>query len=715
MRIAFSLVAFLVVLFGLYAANVAVGMHVVPHYDGTIAGLRVSAPVQILRDARGVPHIRAASERDAVFAEGYAQGTDRLFQLDLLRRFVYGRLSEVLGSATLETDEASRTVPVRAIVERQWAALPQHDKELLEAFAEGINAAAAREEKPPEFRALLYHMDPWRPQDALAVGFATTLDLIDSWNDVAVRTGREPLSDPCYDAPVTDGLAAFEARKAPCKVTAGRVAMLLDMRPPVGSNEWAAGAAHTATGRALLANDPHLRLGIPGVWYLVEISAPGYHVAGASLAGTPGIILGHNEHVAWGATNGTVASLSVYDAPPALDASKWHDETFGVRFGGTAKKRYYDDGRFFGANAGYGKFTRFVLVDWDGYRHPESPLVGFEGLNHANSMDQALAALRGYRGPTQNFEIADTDGRVAYQLAGAIPNDPLWATGVHSAAQIPNDYPMLPFDALPKVAPSRDAIVWTANNKMYGAGYPYRLSAEFGPPYRAARIAQLLAARSTYDVAYFESMQMDTLSLAERELDADILKSASGRSYPRESWQSRALVNLAKWDGRFTPDAVGASTMYEIRLQLARTRQGIVNAMLGARAPGANLLDAVKLDDKHVAAMSKPWGTTGAVVVEHPLAALGLSFLNGTTFAGNGDAYTVHVQNYGFSQSFRAVWDVGNWDAGGITIPQGECGLPGSPNYTDEAADWVAGRLRPLAFSTAAVDKAMVHRMTLTP
>ena len=306
----------------LYAGNIAVGMHSTATVSGTIAGSGVRAPVQILRDVRAVPHIRAPNDHDLFFAEGYVMAQDRLFQLDLLRRFVYGNLSEILGSAALRSDENARVVPVRAIVERQWQTLDAREQAMVQAFTDGVNAAAKREPTPVEFRVLDYDMKPWQPQDSLAVSFATVLDLTDNWNDIAARIGNEPLlTDPCFDAPVTEGLARV-ADPAHCSANAARAALirsLLDTRPPIGSNNWAAGAAHTQTKRALLANDPHLHLGIPGVWYLVDMQAPGFHAAGATLVGTPGVTLGHNDRIAWGATNGTVTALSIFDRPASLD------------------------------------------------------------------------------------------------------------------------------------------------------------------------------------------------------------------------------------------------------------------------------------------------------------------------------------------------------------------------------------------------------------
>ena len=683
------------VLAALYAGNVMVGMHSAATVNGTVAVAGVRAPVQILRDARGVPHIRAQNDHDLFFAQGYVEAQDRLFQLDLLRRFVYGDLSEILGAPGLRSDEAARVVPVRAIVERQWQALSGRERAVIEAFSDGINAAAKREPTPVEFRILDYDMTPWRPEDTLAVSFATVLDLTDNWNDIAARIGNEPpLTDPCFDAPVTEGLTRI-ADPAHCNARTARadlIRSLLDARPPIGSNDWAAGAAHTATKRALLANDPHLRLGIPGVWYLVDLQSPGFHVAGATLAGTPGVTLGHNDRIAWGATNGTVTALSVFDPPAALDPADWQTETFRMRVGRSVTKKYYRAAREFGTDVVVRGHPRFVLVRWNAYENPRSPFVAFDELSRARNIEDALAALRSYPGPTQNFVLADVSGRVAYQLGGEIPDDPLWSRGIHPANDLNKQYADVPFDKLPRVAPSRDAVVWTSNNKIYGANYPYRLSAAFAPPCRAYRVAQLLRARKIYDVNYFASMQMDVLSVCERQL----------ASYVPE---------LMAWDGRFTPDSTNATAAYHLRTALVHEFGGMSKAMIGSRTRPGAVTALAAIEDPS----PQPWGIAGAVQVEHPLAPLGVSFLNGTKFAGDGDAYTVHVQNYGFSQSFRAVWDVGNWDAGGITIPQGESGRPAGGHYTDEAADWVAGRLLALPYSTSAVDRAVVNRLTLLP
>jgi penicillin G amidase len=693
-----------------FFVNVAVGMRAHARYADTISGLPLRSAVSIIRDDRGVPHISAANDDDLYFAQGYVEGADRLFQMDLERRFVEGRLAEVFGGVALPSDEAERSVPVRAIVTAQWQSLNDHARAILVAFSNGVNAAIQREPLPVEFRVLEYRPAPWTPEDSLSIGMAEVLDLIDDWNAIAPRDAvyrrggqrlleeRFPLSDPCYDAPVVGGLRAV-APGANCPQRSWLIRELRDPRAPIGSNEWAVGANRALTHRALLANDPHLALSIPGVWYLADLRAPELHVAGATLSGVPGIVLGHNEFLAWGMTDATVASLSVFEPPAHLDPSGWRTEAIGVRFGSKVTQRYYSTAHDFGVTTDAG---RFVLVRWPAYEHPAFAGTTFDELARARSVQDGLVALRSFQGPAHNFVLADTAGRVAYTLAGPIPNDPVWAMHFHPARDLSRAYPVIPFDRLPQVAPSRDGVVWTANNRMYGAGYPLQLSPQFAPPYRAYRIAQLLRARPKYDVAYFAQMQMDVLSLPEREL-------AHRLASQLRNQQPATAAMLAAWNGEMTGDSTTATLVQAIRLQLTQGQRLRMTALL------AKLRTSRIVPHVDVLPSPDPWSVAGSVRVFHKLSALGIDALNGVTLPGYGDAYTLHVQYPGYSQSFRAVWDVGNWDAGGITLPQGESGEPGSGHYTDQAAAWIAGQLWPLPFSEAVVKRTAVDREMLLP
>ena len=736
-----------------WIVNALIGMRAAAQTAGTLRAPGLTASAQIIRDARGIPHIRASNDHDLFFAQGYAEASDRLFQMDLLRRFVYGRLAEIIGSAALRADEQARIVDIRGIARAQWSHVNAHDRALLQAFSDGVNVAMQQQPAPVEFHLLVYRPQPWNPQDSLAVGMATALDLIDPWDDVIRRdavarahsAAKEQdlysITDPAYDAPITSRTVAPIARLS-SKNGLARATFNLPDREPVGSNEWAVGALHSTTGRALLANDPHLRLQIPGVWYLVDLRSGELHVAGGSLAGTPGVILGHNDNIAWGATNGTVVTEVVYR--DAATHMKMRNETFHVRFGRDVTVSYYGTKHGFVVQH---RGTTAYAVDWNAARDPLTALLTFEGLDRARSISDALKALRNYPGPPQNFVIADRSGSVAYQLAGLIPDDPLWGLRVHAGSD--PLYPFIPFDALPHVNASRSGIVFTANNRMYGAGYPYRLSAFFEPPYRAKRIEQLLSTKPRFSVADFARFQTDTLSLAEQELARETLAAVARKGVQDDPALQPYVQALSAWNGRFDPDSRGAPIIREVArtaseslavfnsgsahdIYTASERPNITVNMqlvvlmrvLRERPNGwwpRNDYDDLLVRSLRTAIRSygsrllEPWGQYAPIPIRHPLAPLGFSFLNGVTLPGDGDNYGLHVQNSRDSQSFRAVWDVGNWDDGGIVIPSGESGEPASGHYTDQSAMWMAQRMVPLPFSDAAVRASTKQTLTLTP
>ncbi len=758
---------FIVAAFAAYIyAGVLAGGH---DETGIVSGLAVSAPVTIRRDERGIPHVRAQNEHDLFFAQGYLQGSERLFQLDLYRRLVAGRLAEVLGSLAIKSDVQARTFDVQSIARAQLARLPAAERANLQAFADGVNAAAVRLPLPPEFRVLGYRPDPWTPQDSLVASFSTVLALTDSWDDVATRAdviaAAGPrsqdaffsITDPAYDSPLAPPVPAAVAPLPPLALpypsAAPLYAEIPDLHAGRGSNEFTAGASLTRTGRALLANDPHLELRVPGVWWLVDLEAPGYHAAGATLAGVPGVVLGHNAHVAWGATNGTVATVRVYRERftgertylargKTLLAGVRH-EIFHVRLGSVVKRDYLRTRHgFVFADKGTLKLAAAWTADID----RRSSLEQFDALDRADSTQAALRALARYPGPPQNFVVADDRGTAGYSLAGDIPLDDAWGLAIHDgSSDAATPAPNLPFAAQPHLAAGRAVLAFTANDRVYGRGYPYRLSAAFSPPYRAARIARLLA-RPPYDAATFSAVQADITSLPERDL-AHVAAAALARAHVSDGDTDRVRTALAGFDGRFSADSHAAVYVNAVRRSaterlvrmhlepdLARRylisdgNAAFVALMRALRERPRGWVphddyDAFLVASTHdaIVAMHErgqfdaPWSVVGARTALHPLAGLGFSFWNGVPFPGNGDAYSPHVQAPANAQSFRAVWDVGNWEAGGIVIPLGESGLPGSPHYRDLAGTWLSGKLVPLPFDEPAVERSARSSLELRP
>ncbi len=769
--------------------------------DGARRGVPVQAPATIARDARGVAHVRAGSLHDLIVAEGYAMASDRLFQMDLTRRFVYGRLAELLGSPLVRVDRRMRRYTIHDVATRVLARSSPDERAILSAFADGVNAAAQREPTPPEYRALFASFEPWKPEDSLAVGFATVLDLDDKPDDVVIRdevrqllgpAGTDafyPLTDPKYDVP-TDGTAPGPIAKLPelpPPTTALRQAQddtnqaqddtkqaqddkqrrigasdrsrvilssskgAADERDPVGSNAWAFGANRTTAGRAVLANDPHLDIGLPGIWWLFEGSAPGIHVAGAALAGTPGVTLGHNEHLAWGVTAGETAAMRVYREPVLgdrlyenrhwLGATHLH-EMIRVRLGSTIDADILRTPRGVVIAHSIDRREAYVM-DWPMQRAPVSPLAPFLHLLTARTSADGVAAMRALPEPALNVVFADDAGNAAYHFAGRVPLDPefgRWANAGPSRGE-------LQYDAAPHLDPSRDTVVVTSNNRPSARGM--RLAPYWPPPYRAYEIRSALHAparggttmRERWSPDAIAAEQRDDVSPAEREF-ARLVSITGFKTHAEDD----ALVEaLTGFDGALTPESKAATIVVALRrdmvaelarlhlpAELARIEPPsgagfeVVLRMLRERPRGwvpHDDYDAFVLASlRRVGAALRakpdadvpPFGAYAAQPLKHALAPFGFAFWNGPTMPGRGGSFAPAVQWNDHAQSFRAFWIAGDWDRGTIDIDAGESGEPGSPHYTDQTAGWERFAQTTLPFSDAAVRAATVTTLTLS-
>ncbi len=760
-----ALIGLVVLLVGLYAARVAMAGHFsVARVDGTVSQVPVDGPVTIARDPRGVPHIRAGSVHDLFVAEGFAMGSDRLFQMDLTRRYVDGRLAELLGSNLVRVDRRMRRYGIRELATSVFAHSSAEERAMLTAFADGINAAATQQPKPPEYAASFATFEAWQPQDALAVGFATVLDLDDRPDDVVIRdavrgvvgdAGMEalyPLTDPKYDVP-TNGRPVGTIAKLPALHGARRDVAIIpaEERAPVGSNAWAVGAGRTAVGRAVLANDPHLDIGIPGIWWLVEMSAPGIHVAGGALAGTPGVTLGHNEHLAWGVTAGETAAMRVLKerrsgADLVQENGRWvqlqhHHEQIGVRFASsvdvdvmqTARGVVIQDG---GPN-GYA-----YLMDWRMHRNPVSPLAPFVRLLRARTAAEGIAAMRDHPEPALNLVVADDAGRVAYHFAGQVPLDPTWGRFASDGDAPQPQY--LAFANAPHVDPSRSALIVSSNNRSDGDGSP-RLAPWWPPPYRAYEIEHTFTnLEHLHGKLYPQEIaaeQLDTVSPAEYEFASLVLAAATRARHDGDAALAPLIGALRPFKGDMISDSRGATAVVALRRDMlgaisAAQLPGDLGKAYPSTGPGFEIVlralrerprGWVPNDDYDafvVASLRRvqaafgteipEFGTYAAQPLKHALAPFGFTFWNGPTMPGRGGSFAPFVQWNSHAQSFRAVWIVGDWDNGTIDIAAGESGEPGSPHYADQNANWETPTRTGLQFSDAAVKAATRSTLTLT-
>jgi penicillin amidase len=758
-----AVLCLLVLLALVYVARVAVAERAgVAGVTGTQSGLDVNGPVTIARDARDVPHIRAGSVHDLFFAEGYAMGSDRLFQMDVTRRYVYGRLAEALGSPVARVDRRMRRYAIRDLAERCYVKSGPEERMMLAAFAAGVNAAAVREPQPPEYAALFLGFEPWKPADSLAVGFATVLDLDDKPDDVIVRDDVRtalgqagidafyPATDPRYDVPTDGSPRGKIAALPPLPPVSGppaHLSMSADERPPIGSNGWVVGADRTTVGKAVLANDPHLDLGIPGIWYLVEASAPGMHVAGAALAGTPGVTLGHNEHLAWGVTAGETAAILVMRermrGDELFEGGRWlrplhRLEHIVVRFGAPLDVDLPETPR----GVVMDRRDGFAYVmDWPMLRNPTSPLTPFLHLLRARTAADGVAAMRDLPEPALNVLFADDAGRAAYHLAGKIPLDPSWGRWASDGGA--PEPPLSTYDAGAHVDPSRGTFVVTSNNRPDGGGP--RLAPYWPPPYRAYEIRRVLGAsfdaHAKVSPDQIAAEQRDPDSPAEREFADDVLAAAMRTHADTDPTLAPVVGALRTFDGMLLPESRGATVVVALRLDMLGTLSAehlpvwlaphypgsgpgfeIVLRALRERprgwVPGDNydafVVASLRRVQTALGAEVAPFGTYGAQPLTHPLASLGFSVWNGPTMPGRGGSFAPAVQWNNHGQSFRAVWIAGDWDHGTIDIDAGESGEPGSPHYTDQTAGWIRFARTPLPYSDAAVRAATVSTLTLT-
>lgn len=596
---------------GLAAATLAVYvMRARPVVDGVLPVRGPLADLTIERDANGVPTIRAASPEDAWFGLGFAHAQDRLWQLETHRRIAAGRLAEAFGPAALETDRFLRALGVRRAAAEQWAKADAGTRRALEAYAAGVNAWRRQHlrARAPEFLLLGIQPEDWTPVDSLAWSIMMAWDLGGNWGTELLRL-RLALSMPVErigqllppaggDAPppVRDyaalyrrlGLVAGDATAVARQPDAAALFARVVGEGAVegaGSNNWVVAASRSAHGAPLLANDPHLKLSTPALWYFARLRAPGLEVAGATMPGLPVVVLGQNQRIAWGFTNTNpdVQDLYLerldprdpgrYQTAEAAggEAARWtRFETFDevIKVKGepdvpiTVRRSRHgpvisDAGS--AATAGLlgederGAARYAIVLRWTALDPDPGAVSAGLAFNRAGSVEEFVAAAARYTAPMQNMVVADRE-HIAFVAAGRVPlrkaeNDlrglvpaPGWDVrydwdGFIDAGQTPRE-----------IDPPRGWIA-TANQRIHGPLYPYFLTSEWAAPYRQRRIEQMLEATPRHTLDTLATIQRDELSLATRRLLPHMRAAQSEHPLAAEA-QNR----LAAFDGTMAAD-----------------------------------------------------------------------------------------------------------------------------------------------------------------
>lgn len=550
--------------------------------------------VIVTRDQEGVPHIEAESDADLYRAQGYVQAQDRLFQMDLSRRQASGRLAEVVGEAAVETDKHFRTFSLRAAAEASYDGYDDDAKAVLQYFAEGVNAFIEEsiEEKtlPYEFALLGYTPEQWTEIDTLTIGKFMAYDLGGNWDSLAVRhwalnTYEEEKAEELMITYPEGARSIVEANKAHPVAVAGQFQVDLLPHEFNGSNNWVVAGEKTKSGAPLLADDPHLGLGLPSIWYQMHLSSPQQNVGGVIFAGVPGIILGHNEDIAWGVTNVGPDVQDLYIEQPNPDdptqflyEDEWEqaevrEETIRVKDG--------EDIPFEVVVTRHGPIISDLLykdedpgalfsMQWTALE-PTKELQAVMNMNKATDWSTFEKALEDFHAPAQNFVFASTDGTIAYKANGRIPirkkgNGELPVPG-DSAEYGWEEY--VPYDELPRVVNPKEGFIATANNEVVGEEYPYHLTRFWAQPYRYERIAEVLEASDELTAEDMMALQLDWENLYAREFLDELIEAI--RAEDESNDFEEVLRMLADWDQVDDPEQAAPLVFHKLMKQLPKT------------------------------------------------------------------------------------------------------------------------------------------------
>ena len=734
-----------------------------PAHEGTIFVQGLERAVTIDRDERGVPRISAGSESDAYFALGFVHAQDRLWQMEAQRRLGAGRLAELVGEAALNTDRFMRTLGLHRRAKASLDGLDEPVKKALDAYAAGVNAWIERAgwwALPPEFLLLRHRPEPWKPADSLVWGRLMAMQLAGNWREELLRMRlAETLPRDKVEAlwPEEPNQPATVALETIDRLLAATPEALM---PRLASNEWAVAGNRARGGKPLLANDPHLGLQAPILWYLAAVVTPTLRLSGATVPGSPFHVIAHNGGIAWGFTTTHADQMDLVVERDAGDGS--YATPAGRHMFATREEvilvRDAEPVRLIVREGRHGPIISDVLKDTGAKDtalalqaaaliEDDRSAQALYKLNHAHDWDEFRAALRDFHAPMQNIAYADAEGHIGLTAPGRVPMrragagqwpQPGWTEAGDWTG-------FVPFDELPQMLDPPSGQIVNANNRLVSDSYPHSIAAGWPEPHRARRILDLLGSRNGLTLDDMAGMQLDSVSPMALEIKPVLVGMAAAASERARD----ALAMIEAWDGTMDRDrpeplifsawlrelnrAIFRDELGPLFPSFAQTRPALLLGILNGNgtwcddvatqaAEECRQLVAVSLEraldwlsERFGAEPARwRWGDAHLARFDHQLFGRVpvLDRLTRLEIATSGGEFTINRGTYfpsddevpfehSHGAGLRALFDLSNLDASRFVIATGQSGNPLSSHYRDQLEDWRDGRARPLAPSDA--------------
>ncbi|MBL8827346.1 MAG: penicillin acylase family protein [Planctomycetaceae bacterium] len=748
-------------------------------HRGELKAAGLKQPVEVLRDQWGVPHIYAQNQDDLFFAQGFVAAQDRLFQIDMWRRIGIGETAEVLGEKGIAGDRFARLVKYRGDMQAEWTSYSPDTQQIAIAFTRGINAYidSLGDRLPIEFQQLGFRPKHWQPEDILGRmsgvimtrNFKSEIDRARLIAAVGVEKARwlSP-TDPRRDFALAPELMGIEFHAKMLEMYEAATKQLDFAKLPPGSNNWAVTGTKSASGKPLLASDPHRALTLPSLRYLVHLHAPGWNVIGGGEPGLPGVAIGHNGHVAWGMTIAGTDQADLYveqlnpadprqykvgDSWQAMQVIRESVQVRGQTDPVTLELCYTKHGPVI-----YEDRERHIAIAlrWVGSDPGTAGYLGCLALDRVKSAKEFIAESRRWLLPSENLTFATVDGQIGW-IAAALTPVRQGGDGLLPVPGWTGKYEwqgFLPTTELPQIVDPARGYVATANHNIIPPGYTKEIGYEFAAPFRFQVCDRRLGGKPVHTLDDMASIQHEVTTIPGERIAA-VAKSVK--------WSDASLKPyvdlLAAWDGKLTKTSA-AGALYAVwfdelvrELYQPHAPKELLNSLRGSvgqevlltaieqpterwfgSEPSAGrdaflaktLTAAVKRVEERLGKDPSKWSWDGLhqVTFRHPLGTLGDAHkqaFNLAAVATGGDGTTPfnarHTDTFEHihGASFRIIMDMADVDSCRATSTPGQSGQLGSPHYADLVPLWAEGKYFPLNYTRAKIEAASSNRLVLKP